>query len=69
MLPHFLPKCHLKKMKNISKFYTMSKCELEMKNVYLFSLNMSTCPLTVIPSPLKERKLKGATLRSLIHEK
>lgn len=67
MLSHFLPKPHLKKMNKISKFYTMFKCEIEMKNVYMFSLNMSTCPLTVIPSPLKEKKLMGVALRSLIH--
>ncbi len=59
MLPHFLPKPHLKKMNKISKFYTVSKCELEMINVYMSSFDMPTCPLTVIPSPLKEKKLMG----------
>ncbi len=55
MLPYFLPKPHLKKMNKISKFYTVSKCELEMINVYMSSFNMPTCPLNVIPSPLKEK--------------
>jgi hypothetical protein len=49
MLPHFLPKSHLKRKNENSKFNTMFKSELITKNYLLVKFGFVYLSLNIIP--------------------